>query len=285
MNVNCERNIELSTNNVKEFYETTKKLVIKLVEDENNKTYTQYVDNSLLSTYPDISLPIYEAVCKSSVNWKSCGLRASNFVYGEVDMFDIYEIIMKHIIFEDSDNIRLQFTSLGCGSGPCMAAAYFSNKFQSIVGVDLMKAKIRECECLFALFSNSYYENHPILGKKIEFCYSSDVSNNIIDIDKDDDIFNSTFFKIIYGNFVNDYDWSQSHVVYCCATCLSLDVQNCMTEACLKMRKNSYVILIDNDTILSQSKQETSMHFVFVNSSSIACSWGMCTAYVYKKIT
>ena len=252
------------------YYNRLKMHVINTVNEDD---YSKTSCDEISSKYVEI-LPIYTSSCTSIVSWRNVGLKSSNFVYGEVSMIDLYNVFIKYLDFDNTKSLK--FVSLGCGSGPCMSAAYFSQKFHTIVGIELMKSKIRECEYLFKLLSSDYKKN-DIIKTEVVFSEKNKNIDQLMTLNT-----TITEIDIIYNNFLS-VDWSDADVVYCCATCLADDVLFELASLCQKLKKGSYIILIDRQDQFQKYLSEKSINNLIL-SSMITSSWGPCQINLFRLV-
>jgi hypothetical protein len=94
--------------------------------------------------------------------------------------------------------------------------------------------------------------------------------------------FITTNIQIIYNNFLV-VNWSDADVVYCCSKCLAPNVLLDIAILCQKLKKNSYIILIDTEVLFQQYIEEMSWKCVLTYSSMITSSWGPCRVNVFQK--
>ncbi len=185
------------------------------------------------------------------------GLKAINFVYGEVDFCSFCKVLL---LVEIPSNAV--FVDLGCGSGTCIAAAilapiYYSkycpsttqNYFSKIIGIDLMKSKIDDCSRLMLEMKSLL--PHDTIWPEI---------------------------NVIYDNFLQ-VDWSQADVAYTCATCFAQDQIDLLLVKFRDLKVGCHVIVMDNMALTD------SPLFSAVGSVQCVASWGHSNAYVYRRVS
>lgn len=212
--------------------------------------------------------------------------------------------------------VDLKFADLGCGNGNCMAGALLvhevwpASKFQKessaivpvsvnglsafephaapsrtplfsmVLGIDLMRSKVGECEALTAAMREGGY-----LEDKAEV-------------------------RLSEGDFLRSFrtegtGWNNADVVYACATCFADDVMSPLVALFKKLKVGAHIVLIDKPlltngqtwNIAGNSKSQASPSpfsatdcalsndsFGMAGSCQVACSWGLGCAYIYRKI-
>ena len=185
------------------------------------------------------------------------GLKAINFVYGEVDFCSFCKVLL---LLEIPPSAT--FVDLGCGSGTCIAAAllapiYYSKycpstvlkKFSRIIGIDLMKSKIDDCARL-VLEMKSLLPHDTVCPE----------------------------VSVIYDNFLL-VDWTHADVVYTCATCFAQDQIDLLLVKFRDLKAGCHVIVMDNMALTD------SPLFTAIGSVQCIASWGHSNAYVYRRLS
>ncbi len=221
-----------------------------------HQTYTQARDNVLQYFANDSVIQPPSVARKGALPILKTGLKAINFVYGEVDFLSFCKVLL--LVHVPPNGV---FVDLGCGSGTCIAAAilapfYYSkycpstklNPFSRFIGIDLMKSKIDDCTRLLL-------EMEAIVGRAAW----PEVS-------------------VIYDNFLN-VDWTHADVVYTCATCFAQDQLDLLFQRFSDLKVGCYVIIMDNMALAD------SPLFSVVGSAQCVASWGHSNAYVYRRVS
>ena len=110
--------------------------------------------------------------------------------------------------------------------------------FSHIIGIDLMRSKIKECKMLMNIIQESSSSSESMMKeeKKNENIY----------------VFEEDFLKSFYPSEFEDPGWSDADVVYACATCFADDVLFPLVKLFRKLKRGAHVILIDK-MVLSDS--------------------------------
>ena len=210
-----------------------------------------------------------------------------------------------HLI-EQSDQVQ------GCHTmkGPCALPPLLL--FSQIVGIDLMRSKVRECRILVEVTNKMKNENEKL---KV----NSDRTTDNIPF-QEVHIFEENFLDSFLPSETEGSGWSDADVVYACATCFADDVLLPLVDLFCLLSVGSHVILIDrmvlSDTYRSSTnvtntsnnnssntnnnsnknddsnassnpkeiKVPISHFFSLIGSCQVLCSWGHGCAYVYRKI-
>lgn len=200
------------------------------------------------------------------------GVEMVNFIYGEVEFFDFYKILM--IIFE-REYINLEskhtFLDLGCGAGnsdsfyyfsiciyylfylycylqflkgACLAAAAAvhipgeSFLISRVIGIDLISAKMVECRSLFDHYL-------PMLSTSVN-------------IPKE---FNEpTKVELFESNFLSDdvsWVWNAADIIYACATCFADKQMKELLAKLSSVNQGTILILLDKEIICKNNRKET----------------------------
>lgn len=136
----------------------------------------------------------------------STGLKAVNFVYGEITFSSALHVL--HMAVKDIPEYKqLKLFDLGCGSGVMLIAGIQLGL--SVVGVEMMKSKVD-------------------IARK---CYQK---------------MTHTFdcFSIIEGNFL-EVDWSYADLLYICATCYAEDQMAKLRQLCCRLKPKSRILVMD----------------------------------------
>lgn len=223
------------------------------------------------------------------------------------------------ILEEESASVpaqsNLKFVDLGCGSGSCLAAALLLSSihsqrpllfssfdregqskaqtvplFSTVLGLDLMRSKVSECETLMEV----------LLGWDAALRQDSAVQ-----------VVENDFLQAFRPSEPEAISWHDADVVYACATCFADDVLEPLVALFQHLKIGAHVILMDRP-VLSGTKQSSpnksspnkkplntenlrsawgcsdgddlSELFSLVGSCQVNCSWGTGCAYVYLKV-
>lgn len=196
------------------------------------------------------------------------GLKAVNFVYGEIDIKSFINLL--NIVGINHDNEI--FCDLGCGAGISLVTAsmmmYYNKqyqklmKFRKIIGIDLLSMKIKECTKTIDYMNNTINElrMNPTNDKYYKYT-----------------VHETPDINVILDNFLQ-YDWKTADVVYACATCFGQDLLSQLQLQLAELKVNSRVIILDSLILQSHDK------FQLIETSQCITSWGTALAYIYKKI-
>jgi hypothetical protein len=209
---------------------------------------------------------------------------------------------------------NLKFADLGCGSGSCLAAALLLSSihsqrpslfssferegqskaqtvplFSTVLGLDLMRSKVFECETLMEV----------LLGW--DTALREDTAVQVVEND---------FLQAFRPSEPGATSWHDADVVYACATCFADDVLQPLVALFQHLKIGAHVILMDRP-VLSGNKQSSPNKysnkkplntesirngygcgdgddlfemFGLVGSCQVNCSWGTGCAYVYLKL-
>jgi len=195
------------------------------------------------------------------------GLKAVNFVYGEIDINSFFHLLNKVGINDENET----YIDLGCGSGVTLIAAslmiYYNKKynkvikFKNIIGIDLLSMKIEECRKTLTYIDSNINDFH---NKGVEYYEYL--------IQKKPEI------NVILQNFLQ-YDWTTADVVYACATCFALDLLDQLEVKLKELKVGSRIILLDSLILQSQDNI-----FQLMDTYSCKTTWGIGIAYTYIKI-
>lgn len=215
----------------------------------------------------------------------STGLAASNFVYGEIEFCEVYDLL-QFVLKEravisggqvisttqdlperqsTSDHQRECFVDLGCGAGNCVAAAALCRierddqsafQFYRVIGVDLLQTKISECKALIRNLQSTY----PVVP----------------------------LVEIVSENFLT-IDWSFATVVHACATCFTDSLMLALSRKLLLLKPSALLIILDKDVkyylgLLAESEPIDVNAFQMQYTTICRSSWGTTVARVYRKL-
>jgi len=198
------------------------------------------------------------------------GLKAVNFVYGEIDNNSYIHLLS--IVGINNDNET--YCDLGCGAGISVVAAsmmmYYNKqykrhmKFNKIIGIDLLSMKIEEC------LKTINYMNSNI--NALRMLPNDDKYYEYI-VTKTPDI------NIVLDNFLQNQEWKSADVVYACATVWGQDLLSQLQVQLTELKVDSRVIILDS--LLLQSHES----FQLIDTYLCNTTWGVATAYIYRKIS
>jgi hypothetical protein len=181
------------------------------------------------------------------------GLKAANFIYGELDFLEFCRVLSIARI-EDCES----FVDLGCGSGILVAGACLSGfHFRRVSGIDLNHSKILECKEVMRRISCS--------------------TDSFPDV------------NIIEKNFLDEVSWLDYDVVYTCATCFASDQMEKLVELFYQLRQGVKIIIVDKEPFSSNSlilcaDKSRERQFTQIASCQCKTSWGYADVFVYVKL-
>lgn len=196
------------------------------------------------------------------------GLKAVNFVYGEIDIHSFIHVLNKVGINDENET----YIDLGCGSGVSLIAAlmmvYYNKKhnklmkFKNVIGIDLLSMKIEECNKTVSYINSNVSD---FLSNKPNGYYEY-LIQKIPEI------------NVILHNFLQ-YDWKSADVVYACATCFAQDLLVQLEIKLKELKVGSRIILLDSLILQSQDNM-----FQLIDTYVCMTTWGRGNAYIYLKI-
>lgn len=150
----------------------------------------------------------------SSAAMKQSGLRAVNFVRGEVFFIDFLRVLRLAAPFMTTARDDV-FVDLGCGVGSCLAAASCLTRprFTHLCGLDLSRTKTLECSLLLSAMGVT----QAVQVLKVDFL-SGEVEW-----------------------------WREASVVYVCATCFAEDVWEPLYPLLALVQPDCLVVCVDKE--------------------------------------
>ena len=150
----------------------------------------------------------------SGAAMRQSGLRAVNFVRGEVYFLDFLRVLRLAAPFMTSAR-DAEFVDLGCGVGSCLAAASCLSRptFTRLCGLDLSRTKTLECSLLLSELR---------------------VAQSV---------------QVLEGNFLSpqvDW-WREASVVYLCATCFAQDVWVSLCSLLALVQPDCIIMCVDKE--------------------------------------
>jgi hypothetical protein len=279
--------VQHSLRNLREVYSDFQRRCVELVSSADLPDLIHSV-----SQLPNVECVPLSTVASSNKASKQnalrCGLKASNFVYGEVSFIDLVSLFVLAAavsVPSPDPSVRTKaessFVSLGCGSGPCVAAAVMSGVFDNILGIEIMKYKFVECCFLASLIQGAI------------------MSDGALQCLKPSGVSRIPVVRIVEGSFGSGNWQVGATVVYTCATCYASDQLEQLFRDCLLLDKGAKIVLIDSQVLLDtalahkyqrQHEQQYELNagamppFVLIASKQCKASWGFCCGYVFEKV-
>ena len=208
----------------------------------------------------------------------SSGRKAVNFVSGDVSFHDMFILLRDYLRLDNLSGGEARarvFVDLGCGSGIALCAALASRRFSLVVGMDLKRTKVVECQELVRRFSDLLRQGasySDVAASKVLF------GDFLLPIE----VSKGSYCQSEANSVGNDgsFEWSKdANVVYACCTCFADDVMAPLVKQCQGLRSGSFVILMDKTALDGNSDT-----FTLFGSCQCNTTWGDAKAYIYRKV-